>query len=267
MRNAIKMRLSVQQLCQAAIFNIVAFFIVAQAASAIDAASLFSQKCAGCHTVGGGSSVGPDLAPTKKWDSSNLHTAVKGMEKNAGPLSDEEVDALVQYLKNASSAAVKKDGVIGQSASTLTPVTPPPEQKQAEPGSPQRGRNLFFGEEPLKNGGLSCIACHSAGKGSMGPELASISSKMTEVALVAACEHTPYKVMKDAYRDHPVTRQEAIDIGKYLFNLKDHPERQTHFPWHLAALLVAGCVVAAIAYGYRNRKTGARQKLQRRKRS
>lgn len=267
MRNAIKMRVSVQQLCQAALSTIVAFFIVAQASSALDAASLFSQKCAGCHTVGGGSSVGPDLAPTKKWDSGTLHTAVKGMEKNAGPLSDEEVDALVQYLKGGSSASIKKDGVTAHSAATLAPAMPPPKEKQAEPGSSQRGKSLFFGEEPLKNGGLSCIACHSAGKGSMGPDLSTISSKMTEVALVAACEHTPYKVMKHAYKDHPVTRQEAIDIGKYLFNLKDHPERQTQFPWHLAALLVAACIIAAIAYGYRNRKTGARAKLQRRHRS
>ena len=61
---------------------------------------LFEGKCMGCHTVGKGVLVGPDLAGTKSWPDDKLQAAVKGMEKTVGPLTPDEVNNLVDYLKS-----------------------------------------------------------------------------------------------------------------------------------------------------------------------
>ena len=236
-------------------------------ARAEDEAALFTAKCAGCHSIGGGNLVGPDLAPSAKWSVADLTRAIKGMEKNVGPLKDDEVTALVAYLKksNASKQTAQAAPVPGEK-----PIIPSQSQAQPgpviEPASAERGRSLFTGAEALKNGGLSCIACHrvdNAG-GTMGPELTALSKKISGDALISACEHTPYKVMNVAYKSHPVLHQEALDLAAYFTSLKE-PHQKIKEP-AVAALgaALAATVLGIIAFGYRNRNTSARAKLKRR---
>jgi len=239
-----------------------------QAVLAGDAAALFSEKCAGCHTIGGGNLVGPDLAPSAKWSTKDLAKSIKDMEKNVGPLTSEEVDSLVAYLKQPQTAKASSD-------SQAKPVVQP--QKDALPtsegssltvesGSIISGARLFVGDESFKNGGLSCVACHrvDAAGGNLGPDLTAISEKMPQAALVSACEHTPYKVMKDAYKDHAITRQEALNLAAYLGSLKSAHSKLKDPPVAMFGALFALFVFAVIAFGYRNRNTGVRAKLQRR---
>ncbi len=239
-----------------------------QAAWAGDSVALFSEKCAGCHSIGGGNLVGPDLAPSSKWSVADLTKAVKDMEKNVGPLTDEEVDSLVEYLRKPQSAKVVSDSAVkpvGQPQNGNLPKFDGP-SVIAESGSMASGVRLFVGDQSFKNGGLSCVACHSvdAAGGNMGPDLTGIAEKMPLAALASACEHTPYKVMKEAYKDHAITHQEALDLAAYLASLKSSHSRLKDPPVAMLGALFALFVFAVIAFGYRNRNTGVRAKLQRR---
>lgn len=232
-----------------------------------DASSLYNEKCAGCHTLGGGATVGPDLAPTKNWNTTDLEKSVKDMEKNVGPLSEEETDSLVQFLKNQTETkpAVVADAQPKSAAKTETDVKPV--APVSEVGSAMVGARFFFGDEAFKNGGLSCIACHSIDKngGNMGPDLTGIGAKMSETALVSACEHTPYKVMKFTYKDRPITHREAVDLAAYLKSLGSPHQMKKTPSIMLIGFILSGIVLAIIALGYRKRNTGVRAKLQRRK--
>lgn len=232
-----------------------------------DGASLFSQKCSGCHTVGKGKLVGPDLEPTHTWETDKLTGEVKRMEKMAGPLADTDVAQLVKFLKSQKATRLNADIDTSFAAPVQSSSPAKPDfDLAAEPGSAQTGRRLFTGEQGLANGGMACIACHQAESngGTLAPDLSAIAEKMSPTALVAACEKTPYKVMKEAYASHPVTRQEAIDLTKYFDWLKTNKPTAQRFPVGLVGVAGAVLMMILIALGYRNRNTSVRDKLTRR---
>ncbi|MBP7861804.1 c-type cytochrome [bacterium] len=235
---------------------------LALSAAAQTANKLFSDKCAGCHTIGGGALVGPDLDSVKGWKIQDLQNAVKRMEQSAGPLKDEEVNDLVAYLR-------KQEKIEKQPISDMTkssPISSPIPIKQ-EPASLVTGKRLFYGDVALKEGGMSCIACHQSNGngGNMGPELTAISKKFPGKALVNGIEKTPYRVMKSAYKDHPITHQEALDIAAFLETTTSvETKSMRSSPFALGAGM-AVLVLGVIAFGYRNRKKSARANLKRRK--
>src|SRR5690606_15016981 len=79
---------------------------------------------------------------------------VKRMEKNVGPLSEMETEALVELLLDPEAAArltAHRESVQMQEAASL------------EPGNASKGEALYFGKVAFANGGISCAACHQAG--------------------------------------------------------------------------------------------------------
>ncbi|MBZ0186007.1 MAG: c-type cytochrome [Candidatus Obscuribacterales bacterium] len=228
----------------------------------------YTDKCAGCHTIGGGALVGPDLAATKSWDNAKLRSEIKRMEAMAGPLTDTEVDELTAFLKNPS-AQVKTQAPTDASASPgSNDVTGSQESLPVEkvlPGSSEQGRLLFMGSKPLSNGGMSCIACHqgSSTKSSLGPDLKGVDKKFAGKALVSACQQAAFKVMRPAYKDHQITESEALDLSKYLSS-KEAAEVSKEEPVILYGGAFSLLVLVTILLGYRARPRGARQKLQRR---
>lgn len=244
------------------------FCLDAPGVRAQDASALFTEKCAGCHTIGGGNLVGPDLAPTAKWSSTDLAKAVKGMEKSVGPLSSDQVDSLVEFLRKPQSTAAKDSAPQAAADAThrSSQAVPQALPQAAELGSAAKGSRLFSGADSLANGGVSCIACHRVDGtgGTMAPDLTQISDKLAEPAMVSAFEHTPYKVMKTTYQDHPVTHQEALDLAAYFASLKKPHEKLEEAPVSMIGFGIAAFVFGIIAFGYRGRNKSARAKLQRR---
>lgn len=234
-------------------------------------AKLFSEKCAGCHTIGQGNLVGPDLKSVAGWEDKQITEDVSRMQKMAGPLTEEEIGQLVSFLKKPTVTPEKNDSsekaVTADSTKAIATATPGKNigESLEEPGSVETGLLLFSGRKPFENGGMSCISCHSAGGlagGSLGADLNNVSKRMNEQALIMAAEKAPYPVMKKAYEQHQVTHTEAIHIAKFLSAGSATASKRLPLVMYGAGL--AAALFAVIAIAYRNRNKGVLAKLKRR---
>src|SRR5690606_26058191 len=128
------------------------------------AAESFLMQCSGCHTIGGGQMKGPDLITSTQWGEAELWPAVKRMEKHVGPISDDQVDLLVDFLRAPD---------VQQRLAAETSRAEAEMAAKLDPPDPDIGEALFFGPTPLRNGGMSCVGCHTAQGvgGLMGPPL------------------------------------------------------------------------------------------------
>ncbi|MBI5093946.1 MAG: c-type cytochrome [Candidatus Hydrogenedentes bacterium] len=226
----------------------------ADQAASDSAAAGFMMKCAACHTVGRGPLVGPDLKTACGWPSKDLSAAIKRMEKNVGPLKDEETASLVELL-HAPELQTRLTAELQRMALRQT--------VKMEPASAAKGKNLFEGSDPLTNGGVACMACHRANGmgGTLAKDLTGIFALRGQAALQSACENTSFPVMKAAFRQHPVTKQEAFHLVKYFESLQQVESARSD-----PAVAGIGMGGAALAFGliglaYRGRNRGIRARL------
>lgn len=237
---------------------------------------LFSQKCASCHTIGGGDLVGPDLAGvTTRRDQAWLTRWIKEPDKvlaegdatatqlfeqyNKVPmpnlaLSDAEVAALVAYLGSVDAG------------SSTAPVAAAP---QLPAGNAARGQALFLGGTRLENGGPACMACHSVagmgalGGGALGADLTQVYDRYGGQAGLAAFLGSPATTTMNAvWAGQPMTDQERADLVAFL-QTTAVAERPASTLWPLAALatLVAAAMAAAAGLWWRHRLRGVRQPM------
>ena len=222
------------------------------------AAKLFLQKCAGCHTVGKGKLTGPDLNESSTWQAPDLDKAIKVMEAKVGPLKSEDIVSLRDLLKSADvrdRLAAEQERVAKATAAAF------------DPPSPTIGAALFTGRTALAGGGVACISCHSAGGagGNLAVPLDGVHAKLGETPLQSAIEKTSFKVMTAAYRNHPVTKQEAIHLTAYLGTLQPTtPAASTRLP--LAGAVGAAVLFVVLGFVYGGRRTSVRQQLLMRRR-
>ncbi len=184
---------------------------------------LYVQNCSGCHTVGGGELTGPDLKDVSTWSQNDLFPAVKRMEKEVGPLTDEEIQSLVDFLKTPDAGERVKAEEAKVSMKFLS---------QMSPADSELGKELFFGEKSFENKGLACISCHGISDyqgGHLGPDLTGIYKKMGETALVSANEKASFKIMRAAYKDHAITKQEALHLTEFMKKVSEDPKTASEF--------------------------------------
>lgn len=196
--------------------------------------TIFQQKCAACHTIGGGKLVGPDLqgvttrrdpvwlkefiaAPDKVLASGDPLAAQLLQESNNVPmpnlgLSSQEVDELLAFMGAKDGAAAPANG-----------ATPAPAPVQAAPatapnGSADQGQLLFTGRVRLAGGGTACIACHSVegsaalGGGALGPDLTQVYTRYTGQGLAAALASLPFPSMQSIYATRQLAPEEQADL-------------------------------------------------------
>lgn len=223
-------------------------------------AQLFLQKCAGCHTIGKGKLTGPDLNVAATWQPADLDRTIKTMEAKVGPLPDDQISTLRDLLKSADV----KDRIAAEEAHAAAALA-----AKFEPGQYAVGAALFTGDKPLANGGTACIACHTTNGrgGTLGPDLTGVFAKLGEIPLQSACEKTNFKIMAAAYRAHPVTKQEALHLAKYLEGVATAtPPARPPLPSGLIGLGASVLVVGGLGLAYRTRSAGTRKRLIRRHR-
>jgi cytochrome c len=141
-------------------------------------------------------------------------------------LSDDEVGTIVGYILEQSG---------NQTAPSEMDFTFDPSDSAIE-----RGKNLFTGELALKNGGPSCLSCHHAkgvssfGGGTLATDLSSSFSKFGAEALYAGILSSGFPIMRDVYKDSPISEKESHDIVAFLSQV---PKTQSERNYLLLFLL------------------------------
>jgi cytochrome c2 len=235
------------------LFLVASVFAGELAPPADPTASSFMLKCAGCHTVGGGKLTGPDLKDSALWSEKDLLPKIKLMEKHVGPLSLEEIHSFAQFLKDPQV----KERIQAEQVRIAKA-----DEAKYDKGDAKKGSAFFYGRVALRKGGLSCVACHNAGSwgGGLGLDLHQVFTRMGETALISAIEKGQFKVMDAAYRKHPISRQEAIHLAKFLEEASKTKKGQDQGPmavmggaWGLCLLGLGGVAI------YYRRKPGGRR--------
>ena len=183
----------------------------AAASAAADIPSrIFVNRCTGCHTVGRGNLTGPDLKASTGWAEPDLRLAIEKMFEKSGPMTDDEVTGLIGLLKDpeiATRLAAEEERIALQYAVQLAPP------------SPEVGESLFYGHTSLVGGGMACVACHRVGGqrgGGLGTDLKTIFERTGETGLRSACEKAQFPIMSAAYRERPITKQEAMHLTAFF---------------------------------------------------
>lgn len=226
---------------------------------------IFQEKCVGCHTIGKGKLVGPDLqGVTQKQDRAWLTQWISAPDKmlaakdpiamqlfaeynsiampNTG-VTDAQVASLIAYLETQTAS----------SAPQPQQQTQPQQQPQPAPaapiGDPTAGKALFTGVQRLQNSGPPCMGCHSVGGigalggGALGPDLTPSFNKYGgDAGLTSFLNSVPTVTMNAVWVRQPLTPQEQANLVAFLKQVSV-TERQIDAVGQLAGLAVVGMIV------------------------
>ena len=231
------------------------------AQTAAQGETIFNQKCTGCHTIGKGHLVGPDLKDvTLRRNQDWLVQFIGGPDKmiaandpiatqllaennnvqmpNLG-LSQAEIMALLAYLETQSGAA----------APTAAPAANTAPQSQPAPmGNPLRGQALFIGQQALANGGPACISCHSVvnvgalAGGTLGPDLTHVIQRYGgQAGLASTLASLPFPTMQGIFATRQLSPAEQADLLAFFTQADQQPvQTSPALTWVFLGIAAAG---------------------------
>jgi mono/diheme cytochrome c family protein len=195
-------------------------------------ATVFNLQCAGCHSVGRGVVVGPDLAGvTARRERRWLHSFIRSSQtlvqagdavavslfrqyKKRMPdhdFTEEQIDALLAYIRRWKPG----EGEVRHA-------------RTARRAEVARGRDLFTGARVFARGGAACAGCHAAGDagrwrgGSLASDLTRVYLKYQDDGLTRALTEPRFPMM-EAYHDRPLTADEAFALKAFLYHAARSP--------------------------------------------
>ncbi|GMR05744.1 MAG: hypothetical protein BMS9Abin25_0319 [Gammaproteobacteria bacterium] len=269
------------------IFTIVLFMgSVPEGRAAEPGEQVFQSACAGCHSIGGGRLVGPDLAGVhdrrpQAWlenfvKSSQSVIASGDTYANAlfekfnkipmpdSPITEGQIKEVLAYIKVASAA--------GSGGAGETQVAAKEPEKVATKEDITLGLKLFQGKVRFENAGPTCISCHDVkndaviGGGVLARELTTVFSKMGGTGVRAILGKAPFPVMEHAYKDKALTKNEVFSLVAFLESADEQHAYQQPRDYG-TGLLISGLVGAFILFGFysmlwlRRRKDSVNQKI------
>lgn len=237
-----------------AVFFITVLFLVigntvcySTEADQLEGAAYYKQMCVACHTINGGTLVGPDLANVHERRSdewlqkfiTSSQTLIKSGDPDAvavfeqfnkivmpdPPFSHDQIAAIITYIKAASGGDAQSAG--GETTASVDTA------KEGTEEDIVMGQNLFQGKVRLENGGPACISCHDVkndaviGGGILAKELTTVFSRMGEPGVRAILGSAPFPVMQQAYANKSLTDEEIFSIISFLQQAdRDHMFQQ-----------------------------------------
>jgi hypothetical protein len=135
------------------------------------------------------------------------------MERKVGPLSAEQVTALVALLKDS---AVKER--IAKAKAKFAQASDQPRER----ANSRLGGAIFFGYVALQNGGMPCSSCHRyrGEGGDLGPDLSTFAEHSELDVVAGTIARAAFPVMRGAYASHPITEQEARHLSAFMQQAK-----------------------------------------------
>jgi len=128
------------------------------------------------------------------------------------------------------------------------------EPRAPEQGSASRGKELFMGKVPFRNGGPPCASCHSIAGipfpngGTLGPDLTQAYAKLGPQGVQPAMQTLFFNVMTPIYDQHPLTAQEQSDM--IAFFQEAASGRTSHWNTHIiAAIAFIGFAILLVITG------------------
>jgi len=249
----------------------------AASAAPADGKAIFDSLCAGCHTMGGGKKVGPDLAGLpdrvdRAW-AEKFIVAPQDVIASGDPTAKKLVDEYGMEMPDVGVTDAQIGPLLaflGYEAAAPTPTpTPTPTPAPAPKGDAERGKHLFTGAERLSAGGPACLSCHSVagvgalGGGALGPDLTGAYAKYGGLqGLTSALEAMTFPTMAPIFAGKALTAAERADLVAFLADAPAQ-ERTAGAAVKLIALsvgLAVLIVLGALAF-WRRRLNGVRRPL------
>ncbi len=232
---------------------------------------IFQQRCAVCHTVGGGRLVGPDLAGVnnrhpERWLLNFIkssQTLIKSGDPAAKALFEEF--KIVMPDQTLSEAEIKKVlAHIHEAGGVPAAAKPTPANSafEARPEEITLGQNLFQGKVRFANGGPSCISCHNVnnasvlGGGILAKGLTTVFSRVGASGIGAILKSPPFPVMQAAYQERPFGEDEIRALIAFLqYADKENTLHQPReYGWAMFFAGLAGVGVLMGLYSVRGRR-------------
>ena len=210
-------------------------------------ADYFKQNCASCHTIGGGRLTGPDLRNLSERQSRDWLTdwmldpegILKGGDPYAVKLQKEARGAVMtrspgitRPLAVALLDLIEIESKLEKSQFAGTQISDRPLLEE----DIEEGQMLFIGSKRLKNGGPSCISCHTVnsmkglGGGRLGLNLTRAYARLEgRKGLSAWLVAPPSLVMNPVFKEYPIDEEEVLPLVAFLKNEteQDEPESTT----------------------------------------
>lgn len=205
---------------------------------------IFQKACAGCHSIGAGRLVGPDLAGVtdkrpEAWLIKLIRSSealVKAGDKDAKALfeefkmhmpdqslSDDQIRKVLAHIKGKGADAAATKPAPAQAAAAAVPP---------DPNQVQLGQDLFEGKVRLAKGGPSCNACHDvrndkvASGGILAAELSLVFSRMGKQGVQSVIASAPFPAMQVAYNGKDLTETEIAALVAFLQHVeKEHAQQ------------------------------------------
>ncbi|MCC6220359.1 MAG: c-type cytochrome [Deltaproteobacteria bacterium] len=209
--------------------------------------------CVGCHSIGGGRLVGPDLkgvldrrdeqwlvsfvkSPKTMIDSGDATAKALLAEYNNvlmpdASITEEQIRSILDYIKTSSGSAdggAQSQGSAGAVKAEVSSAT-----REFSKEDVAKGQMLFQGITRFANAGPSCTSCHDAqseavtGGAVLAKDLTTAFSRLGgEVALTSIIKSAPFPVMKAAYVNNSLSEQEVTHLVAFLKHVDSQATNQ-----------------------------------------
>jgi mono/diheme cytochrome c family protein len=244
-------------------------FLVSGPARADSGKELFEKECAGCHTIGGGDSGGPDLkGVAAKRPAGWLERIIVEPEKLTAEKDPVHLGLVKQYGGEMPNVGIRRNDArkiiaylreVSPAAPSTAPAGDAPRAEPASkppdtPATPELvalGKALFTGARPFANGGAPCAACHGFAVsgvtgGALAADLSGRAEAVGERGWRGMLASLNFPVMRKAYDGKPMTEEEITALTVFVQDaaVRKTAPSGTRFP--AAGVGVFACLIAGL---------------------